>query len=172
MESTREENGRKIGNDRRFVEERKYEIQALWEKHREIARQVVLGKTNIDIADAVGCTPQTVSNVRNSPLAQAEMERLGGMRDDDVVDMSQRIKDFAPVALELLEQIISGRIPSASIALRAKVAAGHLGRAGYGEVHKVQALHAHLSAEDIRNIKHRVMEAAVGAGVIEVEREE
>lgn len=143
--------------DRRRVSsgERRYNIKELWDKHREIARQVVLGGTNVAIAEAIGCTPQTVSNVRNSPLGQAELQRLHGGRDAETVDIARRIEEFAPVALSLLEDIVSGRAPGASVALRARVASGQLARAGFGEVHKVQALHAHLSRRDIEAIKER-----------------
>ena len=149
----------KIGLDGRFTNERRYNVQALWEKHKEIARQVVLGRTNTDIADTIGCTPQTVSNVRNSPLAKEEIGRLSGQRDEITMSVARRIEEFAPIALDLIENIINGRVPQASIALRAKLACGQLGRAGFGEVHKVQALHATLSREDIEAIKERATQA-------------
>lgn len=142
-------------------ERRRYNIKELWDKHREIARQVVLGGTNVSIAEAIGCTPQTVSNVRNSPLGRAEQERLHEGRDEATRDVARRIEEFVPQALSVLEDIITGRTPGASIALRAKVAGGHLARAGYGEVHRVQALHAHLSGSDIQAIKDRARSASL-----------
>lgn len=161
----------KIGHDARFTMKRQYDIKALWEKHAEIARQVVLGRTNIAIAESIGCTPQTVSNVRNSPLAKAQISDLSEQRDADAVSIAQRIEEFAPVALELLEEIISGNIPEASIALRAKVASSHMSRAGYGEVHKAHILSQHLSREDIERIKMRAVSAAQSAGIIEMAAE-
>lgn len=153
--------------DRRFTPEaRQYNIKELWSKHREIARQLVLGGSNVSIAANIGCTPQTISNVRNSPLGQAELVRLHSQRDVETTDISRRIEEFAPQALSLLEDIISGRQPGASVALRARVASGHLARAGFGEVHKVQSLHAHLSASDITGIKERARLAE--ADVIDV----
>ena len=134
-------------------------MQALWEKHHEIVRQVVLGRNNVDIADAIGCTPQTVSNVRNSPIAKEEIGRLSEGRDSATVDIARRIEEFAPVALTLIERIVRGQMPEASMALRAKLASSQLARAGYGEVHKVQALHAHLSRSDIDAIKERAQRA-------------
>ena len=157
----------KSGLDGRFVGKRRYDIKVLWEKHHEIARQVVLGRTNVDIANSIGCTPQTVSNVRNSPLAKAKIDSLNESRDEETVSIAKRIEEFAPVALELLEEIVSGNIPEASIALRAKVASSHLGRAGYGEVHKAHILSQHLSREDIERIKMRAVSAAQNAGMIE-----
>lgn len=153
--------------DQRFVEKRQYDIKELWAKHHEITRQVVLGRTNVDIAESIGCTPQTVSNVRNSPLAKAKIEEMSEQRDAEAISIAQRIEEFAPVALDLLEQIISGNIPEASIALRAKVASSHMSRAGYGEVHKAHILSQHLTREDIERIKTRAVTAAQNAGVLD-----
>ena len=154
-----DERGERRVGDARRVGERRYNIKELWDKHREIARQLVLGGTNVGIASVVGCTPQTVSNVRNSPIGQAELERLHGARDDETVNIAKRIEEFAPVALELLENIMTGKQPGASVALRAKVATGHLGRAGYGEVHKVHALHGYVTKDDLEEIKARALSA-------------
>jgi hypothetical protein len=156
----------KIGKDGRFVKERVYNIQALWEKHREITRQVVLGRTNMEIAETVGCSPQTVSNVRNSPIAQSALEEYGQRRDEVVVDIAQRIAEFAPVALRLLEDVITGAQPGASLALRTKIASSHLARAGHGEVQKVHSVNTSLSRSDIEDIKRRAVEAARAAGVV------
>ena len=75
------------------------------------------------------------------------------------MDVTQRIEDFAPIALDLIENIVRGREPMATIGLRAKLASGQLARAGYGEVRKVQSLHATLSREDIEIIKERALSA-------------
>ena len=152
--------------DQRFVEKRKYDIKQLWAKHHEITRQVVLGRTNVEIAEVVGCTPQTVSNVRNSPLAQERIAELGVARDANAVSISQRIEEFAPIALQVLEDIITGQMDGASVALRARAASGHLARAGYGEVQKVHALHAHVNSDDISRIKQRALNAARECGMV------
>ncbi len=150
----------KIGLDARFTPRRRYNVQALWEKHHEILRQVVMGRSNVEIASTIGCTPQTVSNLRNSPMAKEEIERLSSGRDESAMSIAQRIEEFAPIALDLIENIVRGREPTASIGLRAKLAGGQLARAGYGEVHKVQALHGVLSRQDIESIKERAVQAA------------
>lgn len=154
--------------ERRNGASRQYNIKELWDKHREIARQLVLGGTNVSIAETLNITPQTVSNVRNSPLGQAELQRLHAGRDDEVVNIAKRIDEFAPIALELLEDIMTGRQPGASVALRAKVASGHLARAGYGEVHKVHALHGYVTKNDLEEIKARAV-GALHESVIDVQ---
>lgn len=147
--------GRRIATGTR----RQYNIKELWDKHREIARQLVLGGTNVTIANAVGCTPQTVSNVRNSPLGQAELQRLHSGRDEETVNIAHRIEEFVPQALSVLEDIITGKMPGAGVALRAKVSSAHLARAGYGEVQKIHSMHAHVTSDDIVRIKERALGA-------------
>lgn len=163
----------KGGQDDRFLarrEERRYNIKVLWERHQEILRRVVVGQTNGQIAQELGCVPQTVSNVRNSPLAQAEITRLSAARDEDTMEIARRIEEFVPTALQLVEDLVAGRIPEASISLRARHAEKYLGRAGYGEVHKVHSLTRHMiSRSEIEEIKERAMSAAQRAGVIDVQ---
>jgi predicted transcriptional regulator len=145
--------------DKRFKDARKYNIKKLWELHQRIADDVALGKANVEIAENLGITPQTVSNVRNSPIGKEKVEILSAAMDAETVDIGRRIREFAPKALEYLERIIEGREPGASVALRAKYAAQHLARAGYGEITKVHSLNATVSKEDIENIKQRALEA-------------
>jgi hypothetical protein len=70
----------------------------------------------------------------------------------------QRIQEFASVALTVLEDIITGKLP-ASLALRAKYAHLHLGRAGYGVINKTSTMSQHLTREDIEAIKDRATSA-------------
>lgn len=145
--------------DKRFKDARKYNIKKLWELHANIAQQVSLGKTNVEIGSDLGITPQTVSNVRNSPIGKEKVEVLTAAMDAETIDIGRRIREFAPKALEYLERIIEGREPGASTALRAKIASQHMARAGYGEITKVHSLNATVSKEDIENIKARALQA-------------
>ena len=159
----------KIGLDGRFTPKRRYNVQALWEKHHEITRQIVEGRTNTAIAADLGCTPQTISNVRNSPLAKSEIDRLSAGRDETTMEISRRIEEFAPVALQLIENIVRGQVPEASIALRAKLAAGQLARAGYGEVQKIQSVTHRITRDEIEAIKERARESALRADALDAE---
>jgi hypothetical protein len=154
--------------DRRFspTGSNSYDIKRVWAHHHEILRMVVLGKSNVEIAESLNITPQTVSNVRNSPLVADILKKLMHERDEETVNISKRIEEFTPVAVRLLEEVIAGNIPGASIALRAKYADRHLARTGYGVVTKVQSLHGTLSKDDIEDIKARAVRAAEDAGII------
>jgi len=154
-------------HDRRFKPNRKYDVKQLWESHHEILRQIVLGRNNHAIAEDLNITPQTVSNVRNNPLAKQRIEELSTRRDNDTMDIVKKMEEFAPIAEQLLEDIVSGKFDGASLALRAKYADKALGRVGYGEVRKIQSLHGTLSRDDIEDIKARALQSAREAGVIE-----
>src|SRR5574343_475754 len=51
-------------------ENRKYQIQHLWERHHQIKRLAIMGLTHKEIAKELEITPVTVSNVLNSDLMQ------------------------------------------------------------------------------------------------------
>jgi DNA-binding transcriptional MerR regulator len=159
---------RKQRRDKRFVERRSYDIKQLWEHHHTILRMVALGMSNKEIADTVGCTPQTVSNVRNSPMAQGVLDQHREKLDEEVVTMAERINRFAPTALALLEDIIDGR-RDAPMGLQAKTAENYLARAGYGPVHKAVNLSQHLTREDIERIKERAAAAQNESAAMEAE---
>ncbi len=147
--------------DRRFARtqnrRKKYEIGQLWDIHHEIIRRVSLGDKGADIARDLGVTPTMVSYTRNSRIAQDKIEIMRGAMDADTVDLGIRIKNLAPKALDLLEQVIGGNGSGkeATIGLRVGAAKDMLDRAGFGAVKKTMGLHAHLSPEDIERIKQR-----------------
>jgi transcriptional regulator len=153
--------------DRRFRELRGgTDIKQLWDHHHEILRLIVLGHTNVHIAEMLGCTPQNVSDTRNSPLGREFIERGRAARDAEMANIAARISAHIPKALKLLEDIIDGNYEGASLSLRAKYASMHLGRGGFGEITKTATMNAHLSADEIGAIKNRAIEAARSAGMI------
>ena len=151
--------------DKRFVEKRNYEVKSLWQNHEQMLRMVALGHSNEHIAQACGVTAKTVSNVRNSPIAKGKLDQLRQALDAEAIDIGARINEFAPVALKLLEEVISGEV-EAPIAIRAKYASVHLGRAGFGEVKKIASVNTHLTRDDIEAIKMRALASANEAGLI------
>ena len=155
---------------RRSGERNHWVVSEMWDLHHEIARRISLGQKNVEIAKALGCTPQTVSNVRNSLVVQEHISILQGARDADTIDLAREIKEIAPVALQLLKNVINGEKEgvNASIALRAREANNMLARVGHGVPHKVQAEVAnwHLTSKDIQDIKQR---ALVNGDVVDAE---
>lgn len=86
--------------------------------------------------------------------------------------LQERIAQFAPIAEQFLEDLISGKLEGASIPLRAKYANLALARAGHGEIKNINIQHATLTKEDIEQIKARAKNAAIEAGIIEGEFKE
>jgi len=158
---------------RRSGERRHWVVSEMWDLHHEIARRLVLGQKNVDIAKALDCTPQVVSNVRNSPVVQEHVSILRGARDAETIDLAKEIKEIAPEAVRLLKDIIRGEGDgtNASIALRARESNNMLARVGHGVPHKIQAEVANyfLTSDDIMDIKRR---ALTNNDVVNVKAEE
>ena len=142
-----------------------WQVTEMWEVHREIARRIVLGQKNVVVAEALNCTQEMVSMVRNSPVIKDQINLMSGAADADCVDLAKRILDIAPQALEVLEDILKDKHNQASLALRAKVAESILDRAGHSKIQKVQSISTHLTADQLNNIKIRALEKAQSAGM-------
>jgi len=152
----------KFGHDKRFASHRKYNIKYVWERQNAILHRVALGDPNVDIARDFNTTPQTISNIRNSKVSLAILDQHRSQLSSEMEDINERVSRFAPVALQLIEQLIlNDEVP---LSLRAKYAAEHLNRAGYGPVHKNLNINRQLTREDIEQIKQRSRAAAREAG--------
>lgn len=142
--------------------QRKYQIEQLWDIHKEICRRIALGQKNVDIAKELGVTEVMVSYTRNSTLGIQQRELLHAREDERVVSLGVRIKEMAPKALDVLEQILdnAGEIPIGP-KLQAKVAESILDRAGYGAIQRSrnENVITHLTREDIDELKQRAAAA-------------
>lgn len=134
---------------------RKYQIMELWDRHHTILRLLALGLTPKVIAEQVGCTVATVSNVARSELGKRQLRLLNGAADKLTVDILEDIKNLAPLAVAKLEEILSN--DDSDKKLVANVAQDILDRAGYGAPKVIQGnfTHAHLTKEDIEVLKAR-----------------
>jgi hypothetical protein len=147
---------------------RVWQVAQLWDNHKEVARRLALGQKNVTIATAVGMTPMAISNIKNSPVTQEYVANLQGVRNSDAVDILANIREMAPRALKLLDDIIQGKDAEASPALKANVAKDILDRAGYSAVKNlnVRSVHAIVSPADLEAIKKRALEIAEGNQVV------
>ena len=93
-----------------------YKLSKLWGIHREIIRLYVLGMRKQSIAAELGCSIELVNRTIESPIGAAEVERLQDARDSNVADIGRRIRELAPKALKVVEQIADGEIPSSGSA--------------------------------------------------------
>jgi len=145
---------------------RTFEVSKMWEVHHEIARLIFLGYKNEDIAERLGITPATVSYTRNSRVVKDKLELMKGARDAETIDLSIEIREKAPKALKLLEDIINGDGligEYASPSLKAKTAENWLDRAGFPaqKVGNNMHIHAHFNAGEIEELKKRALESGM-----------
>jgi predicted transcriptional regulator len=152
-------------------EHKTFKVAQLWDIHHEIVRRLALGETNVSIAKALGVSEAMVSYTKNSKPCQDKLDIMRGAMDADAIDLGIRINKFAPVALQLLENIITGKEKDASIGLRARYADRHLDRAGYSPVKKTANVNTTLTRDDIEAIKERSRKAAESSGVSVIDAE-
>lgn len=96
---------------------------------------MVLGERTCQIAEDIGMSESRLSIIINSPLFKLEIKRLEEMRDNDVGDVTQTLRELSPIALEVVERTMH-RSPSPR--LRFDAAESILDRAGYGKVSKAE----------------------------------
>jgi hypothetical protein len=154
--------------DGRKVEERVYEVKEIWYQHHEIIRLIVLGYGNVEISNLTGYTPQTISNIRNSPIVRERISELQGELDSRTLNIVERVREFEPIALAHLELIIQGKVEGVSPALRAKTCENYLSRGGHGTVQKIASVSGTLTREDIEDLKRKAKEAALQQGAMEL----
>lgn len=157
---------RKTENPRHWV------VSDMWDLHHEIARYILLGWKNVDIAAKLNINQQTVSIVRNSPVVQEHLAVMQGARDAETIDLAKEIREIAPTALGLLKDVINGDndAKNAPIGLRARTAENMLARVGHGVPHRIQSENVNyfLTTKDIADIKSRAMISEnVVEGVVE-----
>jgi hypothetical protein len=103
--------------------DRKYTISHMWEKHHEVKRLALIGTSPKVIAETLGCTPENINAIVNSPLFKKELEVMRMARDSDSVEVAKHIQRIGSKGLNLLEAIVDGvdEGEAAPLALRARV---------------------------------------------------
>ena len=154
--------GRKSSSDGK---KKGWQVAEMWDKHHEIAGKILLGESNVAIAQSLGCSEQQISNVRNSPVVKDKLAIMRAARDAGTIDLSKEIQDLAPIALLRIREALEsgktlGKELSGSSILRE--ANGVLDR----EIGKptqtinTRNIHGHFTAEDLERIKARARELA------------
>ena len=158
----REEDRRRVAVKNR----RRFEVNKMWDIHHEIIRRIVIGQSNKDIATSLGVSDVMVSYTRNSKICQMEIEAKRKERDVKAIDIAAEIRDFAIEPLELLKDIIRDKGENHSMGLVAKTSENWLDRAGYAAPKRFEGVVAHLTADEIKQIKEEAMKDAAGSGMI------
>ncbi len=135
-----------------------HQIREMWDSHHEIARRLLLGQKNVDIAKAMNCSKQTVSNVRNSPIVQDKLAVMKAARDVGCIDLAKEIAELAPIAIgQVRDALETGKIHGTAIAGSEvlKQANSILDRQIGKPTQRVDTrnIHGHFTMEDIERIK-------------------
>ncbi len=152
---------------KRLVNNRYYQVQKVQARHREIARLILIGLKDTVIAETMDITAQTVRNTKNNPMIKKQLDLMLAVRDVEAIDVARRIQKIAPMALDLLEDILNGKVEKpeldsdkyemVSVGQRFTAARDWLNRAGHGEIKKVAGVigHGYLSSDDVDELKKR-----------------
>lgn len=93
---------------RRTLNDKTYNLREVKSIHREAIRMLVNGIKPKVIAKYLGITPQTVSNLRNHPLALKQLKTLEDLKDDKATVMP-KINEFKPDAIEALGELVNDK---------------------------------------------------------------
>ena len=158
--------------DNRFLPEderdkKTYQIQRVWDHHRSILRMLVAsnGKvTNKEIGEAVGCSAQTVSNVRNDPVTQEILAGMHREADTKAIDVSRKVKEMFPLAAKVLENVMMiAEDPDTMKDIDSKVLSQSVRAAitvtdhAHPKTSRVQAFHGHVTMAELNALKQSAL---------------
>lgn len=127
-------------------------ITYLWERQREIARRLLIGDRQCDIARDLNMTPGRMSVICNSPIFKKYLSSLSVRREEKAIDIGEKIKEGATLGVELL--VNSLKDEKIHTSLKAKIAMDFLDREGHGKVSTVKSEVTHvLTAGKIEELK-------------------
>jgi hypothetical protein len=86
------------------------------------------------------------------------------VRDLDAVDVSKEIRDLAPKAVRILDDLMDSELPNIKLGAAKDI----LDRAGHAAIKTIRTenLHAHFTAEEIADMKIRAKEVGLLTDVI------
>ena len=154
-------------------------ISQLWPHHRSMARMFLEGMQPGEVALVTGFSPGQITRILHSPLFEAELARLEGQAEIEVVSVGNELKRMAVRAIEILDENLHSQDETGvSRELKTKTAFDVLDRSGHSKKIDPQRhlhLHAHAhkkvkemeqvelyeAVEDMLNEDEEVMEAGV-----------
>lgn len=145
---------------------RRYQPKKLNERHHNILRLHLLGYSNKEIADRLGCTPTSVSIAVNSNLGRIQASLMRAEVDNGAIEAAKRIRALAPKAIDVIEETMANEDVPAAVRLRA--AQDALDRAGFGAVKRVdmRSTSVSLSSDDLEELKNSALARARENGLV------
>lgn len=142
------------------------EPKKLNERHHQILRFHLLGWKNKDIAEHLGVSLMTVTTVVNSSLGRLKTQMMSAELDHTAVEAARRIRQLAPPAVQVIEDIMKDE--DAPAAVRLNAAKDVLDRAGLAAPKRmeVNSTSVSLSASDLENLKAAALRRAEANGLL------
>lgn len=138
---------------------RSFEPKRLWGKQKEILRLIASGLyTRKEVAEMLGVTPQTVTNITRSELGRSMLQMMDGASDQEVVTTVAKIKALAPIAAMVQEELLmdDDTSPNLKNAVANKILDRTLGTPIARSMSV--SVNAGLTMEDLNSIKKRARE--------------
>lgn len=153
---------RKDGRRARRNEERAKvgDVRTLQARHYQVIRMHVDGMKNVDIAEQLGITPMSVSQIINSDLSREHIAKMMAASDKTAIVSHLEFQAAAVEANKYLRGIIRGE-EEAPVNTRVQVCQNYLDRAGYAPIAKSQVAvaHGHFDPDDLKALKERAERA-------------
>lgn len=149
--------------EKREVSEHKWKVTELQELHHNIKNLIFLGYTRKEIAKTLNCTPQQVSNVKNSPIVKDQLLLMQVAAEGGCVDIQKEISKLQPHALKTLKEVIeSGTLNGKEVATNTRIKEcnniidRYIGKPT--QTVKTSGVVAHLTSDDILKLKEKAKE--------------
>ncbi len=146
---------------------KQFELTKLQAVHHEILRLKLAGMKHVEIAAALNISKQVVLYTVNSSLGSQKLELMIAAKDCDSIDFAKRMQELLPAVADLYEKTIKDE--NADLGLRIKtattVAKDFAGQAAPTRI-DARHVHAHLTSEQIEEVKRRGMQQALDAGML------
>ena len=154
--------------DKRFTERKNSpNIKSLWQRSHEILGLALQGHKQKDIAEMLGITPATVSNLVNSELGEKKLSEMREKRDGEFIDVSKKVSELAEKALKVYEEIFDSKTVSYTLK-KATSDSVLMDLGGHRSPTKVDTRSLHLTAtkEEVDEFKRLGIEAAKNSGFL------
>jgi predicted transcriptional regulator len=140
-------------------------LKELRSQHRTIVQMSFSGFKNNEIAEKMGMTPSTVSQILRSPLGQAYLNGLIDKSQEDTLDVRKKLISLNQSALGTIERILDPKI-KAPFNVQLTAAKDVLDRNGYKPSDKFEIdVYSHKSDDEIE-AEIRAMEATIARNQI------
>ncbi len=156
--------GRKNGDKKRG-----WQVGEMYESHHEVARRILIGQKNVDIAADMNLSDVQVSSIRNSPVVQDRLAIMAAARDCETLDIAADIMKMAPIALKRIKEALdTGQVnglpcsPTTILKESNNILDRQIGKPT--QTINTRNIHGHFTVDDMAQIKAKARELAMESG--------